>query len=124
MNEELDPGSVDDSSGRKRRRRTGGITLGGGHFAERTLMNLGRKITKYGDSELSEWEKCVRLRDPNTSCVRVARPRDSRMAVSRTPGGGVKKVYPAIIVSQIFRSRKSCFITTFAPFENVPIKPQ
>ena len=97
-------------------------------FAERALLNLARKVSSDRPSSgMADWLAAVSCRDPSTPCVPVSRPKDGRLvclgaliyfsrlifistiyfrmtvAKSVGSGGGTKKVFPQIIICQIFR---------------------
>ena len=94
-------------------------------FAERALLNLARKVSSDRPSSgMADWVTAVSCRDPTTPCVPVSRPKDGRSVVdyktliiqsrkiprfrmtvakSVAGGGGTKKVFPQIIICQIFR---------------------
>lgn len=72
-------------------------------FAERALSNLARKLSSQ-PLMMAEWLKAIQTGDSNTDCVKVTRPKDGRMTVSKAPGNsGCKKVFPQILVCQVFR---------------------
>ncbi len=75
-------------------------------FAERALLNLARKLWQAaadgGGDRLEEWERAVAGRAPEC-CVRLARPRDGRMTVAKSSAASTKKVFPQIVICQMFR---------------------
>ncbi len=90
-------------------RKSGGFA--DADFAERALLNLSRRLSQ-SDGLLEAWEAAVSGGVPGVpghpSCVCIARPKDGRMTVARAGGStssssSTKKVFPQIVVCQIFR---------------------
>jgi hypothetical protein len=80
-------------------------------FGEKTLMNLARKLsaasisTNEDISVLQVWEKAIKQKDFKTGCVCIQRPREGRITVTKSGTGnsGSKKVFPQIVLCQMFR---------------------
>ena len=81
-------------------------------FGEKTLMNLARKLSTAGSistpdevSVLQVWENAIKQKDANSGCVCIQRPREGRITVTKSGTGnsGSKKVFPQIVLCQMFR---------------------
>ena len=80
-------------------------------FGEKTLMNLARKLSTATISTnedipvLLVWEKAIKQKDFKSGCVCIQRPREGRITVTKSGTGnsGSKKVFPQIVLCQMFR---------------------
>ena len=80
-------------------------------FGEKTLMNLARKLSTVSGSKTEEpanlqiWEKAIQQKDAKSGCVCIQRPREGRITVTKSGSGnsGSKKVFPQIVLCQMFR---------------------
>lgn len=70
-------------------------------FAERALLNLARKVCQTQEGGLERWESAIT--GASSSCVCLPRPRDGRMTVAKSGSASTKKVFPQIVVCQVFR---------------------
>ena len=72
-------------------------------FAERALSNLARKLASQ-TLVMEEWTRAIYEKDIYSGCVCVPRPKDGRMTITKATGSaGCKKVFPQILVCQLFR---------------------
>ena len=80
-------------------------------FGEKTLMNLARKLSTGHTSKMEDplslqiWEKAIQQKDAKSGCVCIQRPREGRITVTKSGSGnsGSKKVFPQIVLCQMFR---------------------
>ena len=76
-------------------------------FGEKTLMNLARKLSTTNTEEpvLQTWQNAIENKDLDSGCVCIPRPREGRITVTKSGTGnsGSKKVFPQIVLCQMFR---------------------
>ena len=80
-------------------------------FGEKTLMNLARKLSSASISTneespvLQTWENAIARKEFRSGCVCIQRPREGRITVTKSGTGnsGSKKVFPQIVLCQMFR---------------------
>ena len=80
-------------------------------FGEKTLMNLARKlsatstVTNEDTTVLNTWEYAIKQKTLQSGCVCIQRPREGRITVTKSGTGssGSKKVFPQIVLCQMFR---------------------
>ena len=78
-------------------------------FAEKILTNLTKKISSKPDV-VNDWIKAIKDKDTSTGCVCISRPREGRITVTKSMGNsGSKKVFPQIVVFQMFRQPNIVF---------------
>ena len=81
-------------------------------FGEKTLMNLARKLSSSNISSSGEngsvlqiWENAIQQKNAQSGCVCISRPREGRITVTKSGANssGSKKVFPQIVLCQMFR---------------------